>query len=200
MVPNRDHRVLEEGTTSVMRVHVSGDDRLDADRLGELTQPRVPLRIAALVGPLELDEEAVAPEDRRQLGRTVSVPDGEPVPRTAGEADETFVVRGEQVPVQARWYRLRRLGPRFRVPSGEEPAEVRVPARRLDEQRDVRPVRKRHLRAGDRPDAERLRRVRELERAVDAVVIGERERLVPELRSPRGELLGVGRPVEEGIG
>jgi len=39
--------------------------------------------------------------------------------------------------------------------------------------------------------------MRELERAVDAVVVGERERLVAELRRPRGQLLGQRRPVEE---
>ena len=55
------------------------------------------------------------------------------------------------------------------------------------------------LRAGDRADAERLRRVRELERAVDAVVVGERERLVAELGGPRGELLGLRGAVEERI-
>jgi hypothetical protein len=57
---------------------------------------------------------------------------------------------------------------------GQDPAEVRVPARRLDEKRDVRPAGQRHLGPGDRPDAERLGRVRVLERTVDAVVVGER--------------------------
>ena len=57
----------------------------------------------------------------------------------------------------------------------------------------------RHLRAGDRPHAERLRRVRELERAVDAVVVGERERLVSELRRARRELLRLRRAVEERV-
>ena len=56
------------------------------------------------------------------------------------------------------------------------------------------------LRAGDRPDAEVLRRVRELERAVDAVVVGERERRVAELRRPRRQLLRLRGPVEERVG
>ena len=47
------------------------------------------------------------------------------------------------------------------------------------------------LRAGDRADADELGRVRELERPVDAVVVGERERLVAELRRAQGELLRV---------
>jgi len=45
----------------------------------------------------------------------------------------------------------------------------------------VRAAGERHLGAGDRADAERLRRVRELERAVETVVVGERERAVAEL-------------------
>ena len=58
----------------------------------------------------------------------------------------------------------------------------------------------RHLRAGDRPHAEEPRRVRELERAVDPVVVGERERLVAQLGGPRGELLRPRGTVEERIG
>jgi hypothetical protein len=42
--------------------------------------------------------------------------------------------------------------------------------------------------------------VGELERAVDAVVVGERERLVAELGGPRGDLLGQRGAVEERIG
>jgi hypothetical protein len=58
----------------------------------------------------------------------------------------------------------------------------------------------RHLRAGDRADAEGLRRVGELERAVDAIVVGECERLVAEFGGTRGELLGQRGAVEERIG
>ena len=53
-----------------------------------------------------------------------------------------------------------------------------------------RVVFQRHLGAGDRADAEVLGRVGELERAVDAVVVGEGERVVPQLGGARGELLG----------
>jgi hypothetical protein len=42
--------------------------------------------------------------------------------------------------------------------------------------------------------------VGELERAVEAVVVGERERVVAELDGPGGELLGKGGAVEEGVG
>jgi len=56
---------------------------------------------------------------------------------------------------------------------------------------------KRHLGAGDRADADELRGVRELERAVDTVVICEREGLVAELRRAEGKLLRVGGSVQE---
>ena len=56
-----------------------------------------------------------------------------------------------------------------------------------------------HLGAGDRAHPEELRRVGELERAVQAVVIRERERLVSELRRPDRELLGLRGSVEERV-
>jgi hypothetical protein len=190
-VPDRHQRVLEERAPAVVRVHVARDDGLDADRLRQLPQRVVAPRVAPLVGTLELDEQTVPTEDGGQFGGAVRVPDREPVPRAAGEADETLVVRREQMPVEARRHRFRRLQTRLTVSRGQQSAEVRVAARRLHEQRDVRAVRQRHLRSGDRPHAERLRRVRELERARHPVVVGQRERLVLELGGPRGQLLRV---------
>ncbi len=58
----------------------------------------------------------------------------------------------------------------------------------------------RYLGTGDRADAGELRRVRELERAEDAVVVGERERLVAELGRTQRELFGMRGAVEERIG
>ena len=55
----------------------------------------------------------------------------------------------------------------------------------------------RDLCAGDRPDAGVLRGVRELERAVDAVVVRQGERGVAELRRAGDELLGVRGAVEK---
>ena len=53
----------------------------------------------------------------------------------------------------------------------------------------MRALGERHLGTRDRTHSERLRRVRELERAVDPVVISERERLVAELGRARSQLL-----------
>src|SRR6188768_357916 len=81
----------------------------------------------------------------------------------------------------------------------EDPAEVRVTLPALAEQRDVPPAFEGHLRAGDRPDAGVLRGVRELEGAVDAVVVGKGERRVAELRRAGDELLGMRGAVEERV-
>ena len=73
---------------------------------------------------------------------------------------------------------------------GDQPAQVRIPLGRLGEQRHVRAVEQRHFRAGDRLQAEVLRLLCERHRAVQAVVIGERQRRVAELRGRERELLG----------
>jgi hypothetical protein len=82
---------------------------------------------------------------------------------------------------------------------GQQPAEVRVALRGLDEQGDVSAPDEVDLGAGDRADTERLGRVGELERAAHGVVVGERERLVPEVGGARGELVGQRGAVEERV-
>ena len=155
------------------------------------------LRVAALERPLQLDVEALRPEGAGELGGGVRVAHAEPVAGAAGEADEALVQLGEQRRIERRRQQLSFLRPRVRVRRGQQPAEVRVALRRLDEQRHVGAAVEGHLGAGDRADADELRRVGELERAVDAVVVGERERLVAELRRAQRQLLGVRGPVEE---
>ena len=59
-----------------MRMDVAAHDRLDADRRREVAQACVPRRVAALERPLQLDEEALAPERLREPSRRVRVPDG----------------------------------------------------------------------------------------------------------------------------
>src|SRR2546425_7519205 len=79
----------------------------------------------------------------------------------------------------------------------DQAAQVRVPFRRLRENRDVRTVEQSKLRARDRLEAELFRFLRERHRAVQPVVIGERERGVAELRRGERELLGERGAVEE---
>src|ERR1022692_989634 len=104
-----------------------------------MAQRGVAARVAALVRTLQLDEEVVAAEDSGEPRRRVRVADGEPVPGAAGEADEPLVQLLEQRRVERGRQRLATLlRTRSRMCRGEEPAEVRVPLLRLDEQRDVR--------------------------------------------------------------
>ena len=202
-VADRDEDVLERRPALGMRMRVARRDGGDAERGREVAQRGVPARVAALVRALELDEEPIAPERAGGTGGLVRIPVREAVARAAGEGDEPIRVLEQEVEVERG--RKRSIGlvarrPRPRVRGREKPTEIRVALRRLDEERQVRPVGERHLRAGDRADAERLRSVRELERPVDPVVVGERERLVAELGRPRRELFRQRRPVEKRVG
>ena len=160
-------------------------------------RPALRARVAALVGTLELDEETLAAECAGQPRGSVRVAHRDSVPRAAGEADEPVVQLLEQTLIECRV--RRRLGflsfsPRLRMCSRDQPAEIRVPLRRLDEDGHVRAVRESQLGAGDGTHAEVLGRVRELERAVHPVVVGERECGIAELGGADGELLRQRRP------
>ena len=82
---------------------------------------------------------------------------------------------------------------------GENAAEVRVAARRLDEEGDVRAAGDGDLGAGDRAHAAVAGDAGELQRAVDPVVVGERERRVPELGGSDRELLRKRGAVEKRV-
>ena len=201
-VTDGDEDVLEARAARMVCVDVARDERRRTDRLCELAQRRVAVRVAAFVGPLQLDEEAVASECAGQSRSGVRIADGETVPRAARQADQPFVELLQQRLVERRVGRRLRLPSRLarvRVGGGEETAEVGVTLLRLDEQRHVRTLCERHLGARDRADAEVLGRVSELERAVDAVVVGERERRVTELGRLHCELLRERCAVEERV-
>ena len=200
VVADRDEDVLERGAARVVSMDVAGDDRLDARMLGQVAKVSVPARVTPLERPLQLDVEALRPEGARERCGCIRVADAEPVAGTAGEADEALVQLGEQGGIERRRQQLAFLWPGVRVRGGQQAAEVRVALRRLDEDGDVRTAVEGDLGPGDRADADELRRVRELERAVDAVVVGERERLVAELRRPQRQLLRMGGAVEKRIG
>ena len=197
VVADRDEDVLERGAARVVSVDVAGDDRPDARMLGQVAEVSVPARVTALERPLQLDVEALRPEGARERCGGVRVAHAEPVAGTAGEADEALVQLGEQRGIERRRQQLAFLWPGLGVRGGQQAAEVRVALRRLDEDGDVRTAVEGDLGPGDRADADELRRVRELERAVDAVVVGERERLVAELRRPQRQLLRMGGAVQK---
>ena len=72
-------------------VRIPRHDRGDPERLGEVAQPRVPARVAALVRALELDVEAVAAEGGGEPCCRIRVVDREAVAGATREADEALV-------------------------------------------------------------------------------------------------------------
>ena len=90
-VLDRDEHVLQRRQAGVVRMDVSGSDRSDSERLGELVQDAVPGGVPTFERPLELNEEAVAAKCAGQPRGSVRLPHREPVPRTAGQADEAVV-------------------------------------------------------------------------------------------------------------
>src|SRR5215210_5907964 len=79
-----------------MRVRVAGRDGLHAERLGEVAQGREAPRVAALEGPLKLDEETLRAERPREGRCAVRVAYREAVPGAAREADEAVVQLRQQ--------------------------------------------------------------------------------------------------------
>src|ERR1700751_4469848 len=120
-------------------VHVAGGDGRDAQRLCELLQPSVAADVTAFVWTLELDGERACGSKRQPRG-AVCVDDAEAVSRTARERDEPFRVLLEHFEARLGRQQVALLpgSARPRVRVGEDPAEVRVAALRLAEQRDMR--------------------------------------------------------------
>jgi hypothetical protein len=161
-----------------------------------------PPRISPLERPLQLDVEALSAERAGETTCRVGVEEPEAAPRAPRQADEPLVRLRNGLERDGRRQRLTILAagaPCTRMRSRQQAAEIRVAAARLDEQCDVRAALDRDLGARERPHAERLRGVCELERPVDAVVVGERERLISELGCASGELFRLRRPVQEGV-
>jgi hypothetical protein len=201
-VTDGDEDVLQRRPAQMVCMHVPCDDRRHTEHLGEIAQTGVAPRVAALVRSLELDEEAVRAEGACQPRGGVRVAHRDAVPRATGEADEPFVQLLEQTVIECRIrgrLTLSSFRPRARVRSRDQAAEIRVSLRRLDEDGHVRAISERQLGAGDGAHAEVLGRMRELERAVDPVVVGERECGIAELGGADGELLRQRRSVEERV-
>ena len=173
---------------------VARRNRLDPELVGKRAERGEPSRVATLVGALQLDEEALSPERLREPGRGRRVAERDPEARATGETHDPFPPLDDVLERDGGWQQHSMLlpgRPRAGMREGEDAAEVRVALTRLDEQREVRAVFERDLGAGERPDAERLGGMGELERPVHAVVVGERECGVVELGRTRGELLGM---------
>ena len=218
-VPDRDQDVLETVPVGDVVVDVArGHDR-DAEPVGQRAQRPAAREIAVDRVVLEFDEEAagtegVAQPARESLGfvRPPFERREEGTPAAPGEEDEPFGPFEERVEVEpglpARALHVR---------PGDEPAQVRVPRRALRQHRDVAVGRFRRPSHGnvsgggerrgegefgarDRLESVGAGELRELHRAVEPVVIGERERGIAQFERARRQFLGPRRPIEKRVG
>src|SRR5215203_6575819 len=178
----------------MVRMYVSRGDRAHLERLGQVAKRGVPVSVAACIGALELDVETIAPKGLGQVRSGVRALDAESLARAARKADEPLVQLREQVRIEAGVEAL------AGVRGGQQAAQVRVTAWGLDQESQVRAVGEGGLGAGDGADADRARRVGELERTVDAVVVRQCKRRIAELGGADRELLGQRRAVKEAVG
>ncbi len=203
-VADRDEHVVQPVALAPVVVHVGRRHRVEPGVVREIAQRAGQGAVAANVIALQLDEEPVPPEHRAAaLGQPArgrlprSAQDRRQQTRAAPRQDDQPLVpcfeRGEIEPRVAAVFpaemRLR-----------EQAAQVRIAPRRLGEQGDVRPVEQRDLGAGDRLEAVLRRPLRERHRAVQSVVIGERESRIAETRCLEHQVLGQRRAIEEGEG
>jgi len=198
---DRDQHVMQPVPFALVVVNVAR--RYDAKSYvgGDVNQGAGECPVSPNHVALQLDEELIGTEHRATpLGETACRGDpaalegaGEETVSAAGENDQPIVVGFERCEIEPR---VATVG-LAEVRLCEEPAEVRIPTRRFGEQRHVRAVEQRHLGAGDRLDTELLRLLGERHRAIDAVVVGEGDARVPEIRGGERELLGQRGAVEK---
>ena len=198
VLADRHEGVLQVGAVARVRVDVAGGDRRDAEPLGEPRQPAVERAVVARQRALQLDAEGVAAEGSQQAAHRRLV--AHAAARAAAEADEAGGVLGDVVQRDGGLGAVAlRSVTRVRMGAGQQPAEVAPTGRVADEQREMALVVQRDLRPVDRPQPQRLRRLRELHRPRQRVVVGQRQRPVPPADRRRDELLGLGGAVEEGV-
>src|SRR5215470_12526762 len=101
-----DEHVLERGPVAVVRMDVARRDRLDAERGREVAQASVASGVAALVGALQLDVEALRAEGARKPRRGVRIAHSHAVSCATGQADESLVQLLEQRLVEPRRQRV----------------------------------------------------------------------------------------------
>ena len=215
VMAQRRERVLQQRALARVRVDVAGGHRGHAQPRSQIGQRPVARPVVAQERPLQLDSQPVSTEhpqqppqrrlvvhpaqsaaaqahqplgvllDRRQgqLGRHVDPPHA--------RADQRLPAADARPAGRTVLDLLVDRPTRVRVRAGEQVAQVAPAPLALHQQRQVTAVLEIHLRAVDGPQAERRRRLHELHRARDAVVVGQRHRLVAELGRGGGQLVGL---------
>ena len=159
-------------------------------------EPAVARAVVALERPLQLDAQVLAPEGGQQPPQRRLVVHA--VARASAQADEPGGVLLEHL----QRHRRRRLAviARVRVRAREDAAEAAPALLGLHQQREVAAVVEVDLRPVDRLHPEPLGGLRELHRAAQPVVVGQREGAVARLGRSARQLLGQRGAVEEGEG
>ena len=224
---DRDERVLQRRTGARVRMDVAGRDAAQLQLARKRGEAPVARAIVAQVGALQLDAQALGAEGVAQRFEARPVVDAmggaaaeadEPVGAIehgrerdvrlsrlarahAGSgppARSRLPLRVPPCGVPRRVRRSRRPVPaRVSVRARQQPAEVAPSALVLDEQRQVAAVVERQLGAVQRAQPNRLGRLGVLHRAADVVVVGQRERLVPQLARRDGLFVRQRSAVEE---
>ncbi len=200
VAPDRHQGVLQERAAAGVGMGVAGRHGPHPQPLGQLGEQPVAARIAACVRPLQLDREPVAPEHRPQphgqlLGLTQAAlahrPGQDAVTGAARQAVQAVGVPGDLVE------RRRGSAPVAGMGGGDQAAQVAIAGRGLDQQGEMRAACEGDLGAGHRPQADLTGGAGEGQRPAQAIVVGQRHRLVAERRRTLGQLLGLGGPVQE---
>jgi hypothetical protein len=127
----------------------------------------------ALVMAMDVDREPLAEHAAEPIELGGCVGTGEWAVESPRETEEPA---GMLVELRPRRERLTLGAPARRV--GEQPAEITIAGARFDQQVEPPRTLERHVGADDRPHAGTPRGLKEARRAVDAVSIGERQRVV----------------------
>ena len=174
-----DHDIVQPVQVAGMILHIPSCTDAKLQVASDIDQRSRHSQITSDSITLDLHEKTVSPEDflavlRELSGRDQSIvfqcSGQQAIPARAGQDDESVMPFFECCERQSRIEPLR-----AEVRGGEQAAEIRVALRCLGEQNQLAAIGQRDCGAGDRLNTEWLGRVRERERAVDAVAIGERE-------------------------
>jgi hypothetical protein len=191
----RHEGVLERHARSGMGMDVAARHAAQSQARGERGERGVAGAVAGEKRSLQLDAQPFGAESLAQpphAGLLVHA-----VLRAAGQADQPLGVCANGLQRDRRRRRLARAFAGVGVGERQQAAEVAPAALAGDQQREVTSVGEAELGAVNRAQTQSASCVCELHRAIDAVMVGQRERLVAELERGGGELLGQRGAVEE---
>ena len=191
----RHEGVLERDARGGVGVDVATRHAAQAQARGEHGECAVAGAVAGEERALQLDAQPLGVEGLAQSPHAGFVVHA--VLSAAGQAGQTLGVRADCLERDARRGRLEWVFAGMGVGERHQAAEVAPAALGSDQQREVAAVGEAQFGAVDRAQPKSAGGMRKLHRAVDAVVVGQRKRLVAKLERGGGELFGQRGAVEE---